>query len=484
MEETTTTETPGGAPVQLSPAAAVLERRAAVVDRLREADRDVARAAAVRLERVNEFRLEAEKANTDPDALRGDAIGAQARVRFRLSPDIERRSVKAQLAMALRISERAAETQLAMAEALATELTATMEALRAGEVTEWHARLIWGESCHLPAEDRLLFETQALVAAGTLSTARLKGKLRDIAERLHPDTAIERHQAAVEARDVWVDPLPDGTAVFSVRHSAETVIAVQNGIEHCARGVAADPDESRTLPQIRADLAIEFLANGELGGVKITPTAHIVVPALSIAGIPEELAILEGYGPIDPVTARQLLADADELIRLVTHPVTGTILAVDSYKPPTALRRWLQIRDQTWRTPGCGRRAATCEIDHTLERAKDHGPTAFDNLAHLCVNHHKLKTVTGLTYRHLDRTGTLEWTTPMGQNYITEPAVKMLGAPHLDDAIRQALLEHDPPPPEYDDRIPDDLYGEWQAAFDDELKADHAQLGQPGIFSG
>ncbi|MFC0682805.1 hypothetical protein ACFFGH_33655, partial [Lysobacter korlensis] len=112
----------------------------------------------------------------------------------------------------------------------------------------------------------------------------------------------------------------------------------------------------------------------------------------------------------------------------------------------------------------------------TLERAKDHGPTAFDNLAHLCVKHHKLKTLTGWSYRHLDRFGTLEWTTPLGEHYINEPAVRMRGAPHFDDAIRQALPEHDEPPPDNPDRIPDDLYGESQAAFDDELKAHHERL--------
>ena len=48
--------------------------------------------------------------------------------------------------------------------------------------------------------------------------------------------------------------------------------------------------------------------------------------ALSLAGCSEEMAILEGYGPIDLDPARKLLGNAEELIRLVTHPVTGTVL--------------------------------------------------------------------------------------------------------------------------------------------------------------
>ena len=106
MEEATRTPDPAAA---LSASAIALERRAAVVDRLRESDRDCARAAAVRLERVNEFRIEAEAANRPSDDA-AEVAGAKPRVRFRLSPDMERRSVKADLAVALRISERAAET--------------------------------------------------------------------------------------------------------------------------------------------------------------------------------------------------------------------------------------------------------------------------------------------------------------------------------------------------------------------------------------
>ena len=458
----------------LSPGAALLERRAAVVEALREADRDVARAAAVRLERVNDFRREAEAANSDPDALRDDAGGARARVRFRLSPEIERRSVRLELAAALRISEQTAQTQLAMAEALTSELTATMDAFRAGDITERHARILWEHWCQVPAADRPEFERLALAAARKLSPTRLKRKLRDIQERLHPDTAIERHRAAVDTRDVWVDPLPDGMAIFSTKQPAAVAVAAQQRIEENARGIAADPDETRTLAQVRADVAAEFLLNGELGNRTIVPTVHVTVPVLSLLGQSEELAIVDGYGPVDLETARKLTADAPAFTRLLTHPVSCTVLSIDSYKPSAELRRWLRIRDETCRVPGCGRRAAYCELDHTRERAADNGPTAFDNLAYLCVNHHKLKTLTGWTYRHLDRFGTLEWTSPLGEKYITEPAVRMRGAPHLDDAIRKALREHDVPPPEIPDRIPDDLYAQWQAEMDAEIAADRA----------
>ncbi|MDQ4137526.1 MAG: hypothetical protein M3116_01590, partial [Actinomycetota bacterium] len=92
--------------VESAPGAVELERRSRVVERLREADRKLARAAAERLECIDELRREAEAVHAGGDA--------RDRVRFELSPDMERRSVRAELAAASRISERAAETQLAM----------------------------------------------------------------------------------------------------------------------------------------------------------------------------------------------------------------------------------------------------------------------------------------------------------------------------------------------------------------------------------
>jgi hypothetical protein len=482
MEETAyPAPTAYDAPV-LTRGAIELERRSLVVERVRAADRVYRRAAAERLEAVNELRREAEAVN----AAGQPGQDPRDRVRFKLSHDIERRSVRAEAALALGISERAAETQLELARALTTELRATLEALRTGEISERHARLLWEHAVQVPADLRAEFEQQALDAAHRLNPARFAARLHGIQERLRPETAIERHRAAVETRDVWLDSLADGMAILSIRDSAEKLIAAQNLIEQCARALKADPAETRTLTQLRADLSVQFLLGGQVGDHKIVPTAHVVVPALSAAGVSEELAILEGYGPMELETARKLLADAPVWIRVMTHPATGTVLATDKYKPTQELRDWLRMRDGTCRIPGCGRRAIYTELDHTVERASDNGPTAFDNLANLCVNHHTLKTVTDWNYRHLDRFGTLEWTTPLGETYISEPAHRMRGAPHLADAVARAVAETDadiqcvgdPPDPlsglDGTETIPDDLWAELQAYFDAELEADRA----------
>ncbi|WP_370291355.1 FAD-dependent oxidoreductase [Cryobacterium sp. TMB3-15] len=76
----------------------------------------------------------------------------------------------------------------------------------------------------------------------------------------------------------------------------------------------------------------------------------------------------------------------------MTHPETVAVLSVgkEHYKAPADLRRWVALRDGTCRFPGCTRPASRSDLDHTL--AREHGgPTDYDNLAHLCRAHHRLK---------------------------------------------------------------------------------------------
>jgi hypothetical protein len=130
---------------------------------------------------------------------------------------------------------------------------------------------------------------------------------------------------------------------------------------------------------------------------------------------------LDGYGPIDAATARKLTAHAPSFQRILTHPVSSTILDVDraSYRPPADLKRWLAIRDGTCRFPGCGRAARHCDLDHTTGWAQG-GPTSAGNLAHLSERHHTVKTES-LWKVHQHPGGILTWTSPTGAIRTTDP---------------------------------------------------------------
>ncbi|TFC04509.1 HNH endonuclease, partial [Cryobacterium adonitolivorans] len=132
-------------------------------------------------------------------------------------------------------------------------------------------------------------------------------------------------------------------------------------------------------------------------------------------------AILEGYGPIDPETARRIAGTATSWTRILTHPETGCRLSMGriTHDPPADMRRYLQARDQTCQRIGCTRRASLSEIDHT--RAwNTGGPTDVDNLVHLCKSCHRLKHQSSFTTSQ-GPGGALTWTTPSGKTYTSAP---------------------------------------------------------------
>ncbi|WP_234031210.1 HNH endonuclease signature motif containing protein [Mycetocola zhujimingii] len=154
---------------------------------------------------------------------------------------------------------------------------------------------------------------------------------------------------------------------------------------------------------------------------KIVPTVMVTVPALTLLGKSVEPGNLDGYGPIDPDTARELASQAPEFSRILTHPETGVALSLGhtKYTPSKAMRRFLRYRDGYCRFPGCTRKAVSSDIDHT-EPYDTGGNTDFDNLASLCPKHHKLKHETNWLVEQLGD-GILKWTSPHGRQYTTHP---------------------------------------------------------------
>jgi hypothetical protein len=79
----------------------------------------------------------------------------------------------------------------------------------------------------------------------------------------------------------------------------------------------------------------------------------------------------------------------------------------------------LRVRDRGCRFPGCSRRTAGCDLDHTIDWATG-ATTRHDNLAHLCRKHHRLKHHTG--WRMTQQPGgDIRWTSPAGHEHTTTP---------------------------------------------------------------
>jgi hypothetical protein len=346
---------------------------------------------------------------------------------------MELRSLRAELAAALRIPERTAEAQLVVSEALVHDLPATLVALTAGEISYRHAQILVDNTAALDSATRGTLEVAALPYARNLTAAKFERKIRTLRERSNPETIRERHERAASDREVVFAPARDGMAWLSAYLPAVDALGAFTRLTEWA-STLQHPDEVRTLTQLRADVFRDLIIDGHVidGEVVdaargVTAKVFVTVPVLTLLGREDLPATLDGYGPIDADTARMLAGHAPSFIRLLTHPETGAVLSVgrESYRVPQDLKNWLQVRDATCRFPGCSRHAPRCEIDHTLDWAHD-GQTRHDNLAHLCKSHHTLKHNTDWQVAQArDGTGNLTWTSPAGRNYTTEPEIRI-----------------------------------------------------------
>ena len=360
--------------------------------------------------------------------------------------ELARRAVVAELATALRLPERTMTRLVSEAWTLATELPATLAALRSGDIDEAHARVIVDETAGLteaPIRERL--DAELAVRATTTTAASLRRMARRLRESAQAESLADRHERARAERRVELEPARDGMAWLHLHLAAGDALLIRDRLDRVAADVRDDESGAsgiadRTPDQLRADVARDLLLHGvppigeafHVAAATARPTVHVTVPVLTLLGRDDAPGELEGYGPIDPETARCLAAQAPSFTRILTHPISGTVLDVDrtTYRPPADLARWLRVRDETCRFPGCNRRSTRCELDHT-EDWGDHGHTAFDNLAHLCPHHHHLKHETSWSVRHLDH-GSLEWRSPAGRRHVTEPALRIpaRAAPH------------------------------------------------------
>jgi len=361
--------------------------------------------------------------------------------------DIPLRSMAAQIGAALRVPDRTVERDLSDAVVLTGRFPATHAALAAGAISRAHATVI--VAAGLPIDDdaaREMFEGAVLEVARRETPGRLKPAARLLATRLHPVPLAERHAVAAKTRNLWVRDIEDGMAELIATLPAHLAHGIRDRVNRYARRVidargTAGGDGSgmlldepvvqdrRGIDEVRADVFADLLLTGHATpevsndslpkGEAIVAHVQITVPALTVLGADTTPAELTGHAPIDTATALRLAATAPGWDRVLTHPMTGTVLAVDRYRPSDQLKRTLRVRDEHCRFPGCRIPVRRCDIDHTTAREHD-GPTEVTNLAHLCRRHHTLKHHSAWRVRQTPD-GVLHWTSPTGRSYPDRP---------------------------------------------------------------
>ncbi|GAA4376440.1 HNH endonuclease signature motif containing protein [Agromyces bauzanensis] len=398
--------------------------------------------------------------------------------------DMATRSFVAELATTLGQHEASASRLVAEAERLTGPRRATLDALAAGELALTQVRSVLELTQDLPAEVADAVERVALDAAsdatalGIVSTnADLRRRMRRVRERMHPEPLADRHARAVAERHVCVDPAPDGMAWFGLYVEAERAVAIDARLTVLAAREASG--DTRTTAQRAADLAADLLLGGVLAddertrwGVAgatgaVRPCINVTVPMLTLLGLDDEPAELEGYGPIDRDSALRLAAHAPSLRRILVHPEIGTALSYgrDHYRAPADLDGFVRVRDGRCRFPGCSRRAEYADLDHTVARAHG-GETADTNLGALCRHHHRLKHESGWRVVQ-EEGGVMRWTSPAGHVLRTlpeRPFMPVGAGEGVDPPVAQAesFIDDPPIPPDPLDSFED----EWRSLIE------------------
>ncbi len=329
------------------------------------------------------------------------------------------RAAAADLAVRLNLAEATVRAHAHVAETLRTRLPLLWAWFCDGEVSTPNAREAAAVVADLPAQSWQLFDDAIVGPARQLAPARFRARARVIRDRIHTQSLDERHDIAAKERGVWTELDSDGMAWLHARLSADRLALAMAHVDGLAFDALSASDEQRTMTQLRADVLADLLI-GELGK-DVTVTVALTIPALSLLGHNAGPAILDGIGPIDLDTARALCAAAPSFSRVLTDPISSTILDLDrrQYRPTAALKRWLALRDVTCVFPGCGRAAAHCDLDHTIAWAEG-GVTSADNLAHLCRKHHRMKHETLWKVERPPGSPPI-WTSPTGYRREADP---------------------------------------------------------------
>ena len=388
------------------------------------------------------------------------------------------------LAPLLGMSHGAASTKVVRAAKLAADLPATLAALATGELDLFRAQCIAEELADADHDVCAVVEQMVHPAITHDTPMKARNRVRRALAEIDPDLVRERAARAkldrfVSTRASHLPGLTQWYAQLPAEDSAKAWAAI-DALAH----QKLNDDPTKTLSQHRADALLDLIlgnatieahvtiaipitpqAAGDAGeGAAVTgdssadsdtgvsgkgaacggihddsdqgdaSTGEAALDGEVEPGTVEELwAILSPHNPtgtgvevpgIGVIPAPLALALAGTLgarvTRMLVDPRTGTTIetSATSYRPTTAIARHVRLRDGTCRFPNCARRAERCEIDHIDPWPG--GPTSVSNLLCLCKHHHRLKHSTRWRpVLHTD--GTVSWTSPYGEEFITRP---------------------------------------------------------------
>ncbi|WP_275776762.1 HNH endonuclease signature motif containing protein [Paenarthrobacter sp. Y-19] len=384
--------------------------------------------------------------------------------------------VGAQVALARRESPNKGSRLLGLAKALVTEMPHTMAALESGQLNEWRATLLVKETACLSVEDRAAVDEELAADTGTCDgkgDRAITAAAKAAAYRRDPRSVAQRASHAATERTVSLRPAPDTMTVLTALLPVAQGVAAYAALSRAA-DTARSSGDARSRAQVMADTLVERMT-GRPGGISGVELQLVMTDRTLFQG-DSEPARLQGYGIVPAEWARTLLgaggteppaaeeestgrdiADISDhefsvwLRRLYIAPSSGELITTDSKARlfPLRLRRFIETRDHTCRTPYCD--APIRHTDHIVPWQHG-GPTTLANGAGLCeaCNHTKehpgwTATTTTPTDPTTGTRHTINLQTPTGHTYQSTPP-PLPGHPAAPQPGTEATPPTSPPP--------------------------------------
>ncbi|ACL41208.1 HNH nuclease [Pseudarthrobacter chlorophenolicus A6] len=398
--------------------------------------------------------------------------------------------VGAQVALARRESPSRGGRLLGLARTL-TGMPHTFAAFRSGRLSEWRTTLVVKETICLSPEDRAGVDEELAADTGTFDGAgdrTIISAVKAAAYRRDPVSVARRAAKAVEERTVSLRPAPDTMARLTALLPVAQGVAVYAALTKEA-GALRSSGDGRSTGQIMADTLAERIT-GTPGGISGVQVQLVMTDRTLLQG-DSEPARLAGYGIVPAAWARELAAghqlgtgtaaraasragsatgvgtpvaggaprnlagpstneetraDPEPAMavwvrRLYTAPGTGDLIGMDSKARlfPAGLKRFLQTRDDTCRTPYCD--APIRHHDHITPWHHE-GDTTTNNGQGLCEACNHTKESPGWSAATAPNPGarhTVKLRTPTGHTYHST-------APPLPGDRSSTLPTYDPQP--------------------------------------
>jgi hypothetical protein len=405
-----------------------------------------------------------------------------------VDPTVERRrrarrtrvelGVGAQVALARRESPHSGSRLVRLAFALTYEMPFLLGLLERGVFSERRAALVVQECAALSLEQRTRVDAELRHSVGEglgrLSDKELTSRVRAITYRLDAQAVVDRAAYAENERRVTLRPAPDTMCWLTALLPAAQGVGVLAALTRAADSARASGDVRGTGP-LMADALVERIT-GQATADAVPVEVQLVITDRALLCGDGTPACLPGYGSVPAEWVRRLLrspamtaharpepdsgdaaATADVatqaqvwLRRLFTHPVDGTLVAMDSHRRVFGggLRRFLLARDGgICRMPGCG--APIRHVDHVQPYA-DGGSTSAANGQGLCVRCNLVKELVGWRARVIESPGaysvggsahTVEVTTPTGHRYFSNAPPLVHEDPHVGESPLERALE-------------------------------------------